>query len=127
VIRELEAGSGRDTAARAVRDASRLRIVPDVEVPEAVRSRQLDPGESQVLAWALHQSGSGVVIDDRAARRCATMLSIPMIGTIGIVALARQRGILDAAAPVYRALRDAGLFLSPALVKAVLAQFDEEP
>jgi predicted nucleic acid-binding protein len=50
-----------------------------------------------------------------------------MIGTIGLVALARQRGTLKAAAPVYRALRDAGLFLAPALIKAVLAQFDEEP
>jgi predicted nucleic acid-binding protein len=47
--------------------------------------------------------------------------------TIGLVALARQRGTLKAAAPVYRALRDAGLFLAPALIKAVLAQFDEEP
>ena len=50
-----------------------------------------------------------------------------MIGTIGLVALARQRGTLKAAAPVYRALRDAGLFLAAGLIKAVLAQFAEEP
>jgi predicted nucleic acid-binding protein len=91
-----------------------------------VRAWRLDPGESQVLASALREPGRGVVIDDRAARRCAAFLSIPMIGTIGIVALARQRSTLKAAAPVYQALRDAGLFVSPALVKAVLAQFGEE-
>lgn len=49
-----------------------------------------------------------------------------MMGTVGLVALARQRGTLKAAAPVYKALRDAGLFVSPALLKAVLAQFGEE-
>ena len=76
---------------------------------------------------ALRRAGCGVVIDDRAARRCAARASVPMIGTIGLVALARQRGTLKAAAPVYRALHDAGLFLAPALIKAVLAQFDEEP
>jgi predicted nucleic acid-binding protein len=59
----------------------------------------------------------------RAKARCSPW----PCGTIGLVALVRQRGTLKAAAPVYRALRDAGLFLAPALIKAVLAQFDEEP
>jgi hypothetical protein len=36
-------------------------------------------------------------------------------------------GRIEAAAPVYRALCDAGLFRAPSLIKAVLAQFDEEP
>jgi len=127
VMREIAAGHSRDTAVAAVESSSRLRIVPDVEVSAAVRSWRLDPGESQVLAMALQHGGCGVVIDDRAARRCASRASVPMIGTIGLVALARQRGTLKAAAPIYRALRDAGLFLAPALIKAVLAQFDEEP
>lgn len=126
VVLEIEAGASRDGAAQAVRVSSRLRIRPDIEIPEAVRAWQLDPGESQVLAMALQRSGCGAVIDDRAARRCAASFSIPMIGTVGLVALARQRGTLKSAAPVYIALRDAGLFVSPALLKAVLAQFGEE-
>jgi predicted nucleic acid-binding protein len=126
VVLEIEAGAGRDGAAHAVRSSSRLRIRPDVEIPETIRSWQLDPGECQVLSLALQQHGCGVVIDDRAARRCAGSFSIPMIGTIGLVALARQRGTLKAAAPVYKALRDAGLFVSPALLEAVLAQLGED-
>ena len=126
VLREIEAGSDRDSAAQTIKSSPRLQIVSDLDLPEAVLSRRLDPGESQVLAFALHEPGRGVVIDDRAARRCAASLSPPMIGTVGIVALARQRGTLKAAAPIYQALRAAGLFVSPALVKAVLAQFGEE-
>jgi predicted nucleic acid-binding protein len=126
VVREIEAGSDRDNAAHAIKRSSRLQVKPDVELPESVRSLRLDPGESQVLAVAFQEPGCGVVLDDRAARRCAARLSIPMIGTIGIVALARQRGILKAAAPIYQALRAAGLFLSPAIMKAVLSQLGEE-
>jgi predicted nucleic acid-binding protein len=80
-----------------------------------------------VLSVSLQEPRCGFILDDRAARRCAARMSIPMIGTIGVVALARQRGTLKAAAPIYRALRNAGLFLSPAIVKAVLVQFGEEP
>jgi predicted nucleic acid-binding protein len=127
VLREIEAGGESDSAAQAIETSSRMQITPDVEVPESVRTWGLDPGESQVLAVALQAPGSGVILDDRAARRCATRLSLPMIGTIGIVALARQRGTLKAAAPIYQALQGAGLFVSPALVKGVLAQFGEEP
>ena len=126
VVREIEAGSDRDAAALAIKSSTRLQIKPDVELPDAVRSWRLDPGESQVLASALLQPGCGVVLDDRAARRCAASFSIPMIGTIGIVALARRRGTLKAAAPIYQALRDDGLFVSPALVKAVLVELGEE-
>jgi len=38
VMREIEAGDSRDTAAAAVESSSRLRIVPDVEVSAAVHS-----------------------------------------------------------------------------------------
>jgi predicted nucleic acid-binding protein len=54
------------------------------------------------------------------------LASIPVIGTIGVVALASQRGVITAAAPVYLALLAAGLFVSPALLKAVLADLGEE-
>jgi predicted nucleic acid-binding protein len=126
VMREIEAGDERDSAAQAIRTSTRLLVVPDVEIPPGVAAWRLDPGESQVLASALRQSGAGVVVDDRAARRCAALSSIPMIGTVGIVALARRRGIITAAAPVYRALRVAGLFVSPLLIKAVLAELGED-
>lgn len=126
VVREIEAGGDRDNAAQAIKSSTWLQVTPDIDMPAAVRAWGLDPGESQVLAAASQEPGCGVILDDRAARRCAAVLSIPMVGTIGVVALARQRGTLKAAAPIYQALRDAGLFLSPALVKAVLAQFGEE-
>jgi predicted nucleic acid-binding protein len=126
VMREIEAGSARDSAIRTIRNSARLSVVPDVDIPAAVTTWRLDPGESQVLAAALLQPGAGVVIDDRAARKGAALLSIPLIGTLGIIALARRRGIIEAAAPIYRSLRGAGLFLSPALIKAVLQELGED-
>ena len=43
VILEIESGARRDGAAHAVRGSRRLRITPDVEIPEAIRSWKLDP------------------------------------------------------------------------------------
>ena len=82
---------------------------------------QVGTGESQVLGWALRGPGKVAILDDRAARRCATLLGIPVIGTVGVVALAKRRGLVSAAAPIFTALEEAGLFLSKALIREVLA------
>lgn len=75
VVLEIEAGASRDGAAQAVRVSSRLRIRPDIEIPEAVRAWQLDPGESQVLAMSLQHPGCGAVIE--TARLAAVPLPSP--------------------------------------------------
>ncbi|WP_371258230.1 DUF3368 domain-containing protein [Thiohalocapsa sp. ML1] len=38
--------------------------------------------------------GYTAVVDDRAARRCAHVLRIPVIGTAGVVVLAKRRGFI---------------------------------
>jgi predicted nucleic acid-binding protein len=88
---------------------------------------QVGAGESQVLGWALREPGKVAILDDRAARRCATLLGIPVIGTVGVVALAKRRGLVSAAAPLFTALEEAGLFLSKALIREVLADLGEAP
>jgi predicted nucleic acid-binding protein len=84
VVFEIEAGASRDDAANAVRNSSRLRIRPDVAIPEAVRSWQLDPGESHVLAMALQQPGCGVdlvVLDEMQARFKEARIPVQLLTT----------------------------------------------
>ena len=45
---------------------------------------------------------SVAVIDDLAARRCAAALGIPCRGCLGLVLLAKKRGVLSTARPVVR-------------------------
>jgi predicted nucleic acid-binding protein len=127
VLQELEAGEPRDGAASAVRATPFLKIVPDMEVPAVVAAWGIDPGESQVLAHALVAQKSTAFLDDRAARRAARSLGVPLIETAGFVALLKQRRVIEQVGPILDALRDAGLRLSENVVREILSMAGEAP
>jgi predicted nucleic acid-binding protein len=52
-------------------------------------------------------------------------LSIPILGTGGILLLAKRRGLLPSVAEGLEKLRSAGLWLSDDLVKLLKTQADE--
>lgn len=85
----------------------------------------LGPGEVAVLSLAQRSGSHVAVLDDLAARRCASALRIPTRGTLGVVLLAKSRGIIPSAATVIEALQAAGLYLSPDLVTHVLTLVGE--
>jgi predicted nucleic acid-binding protein len=121
VLHELEAGEPRDGAATAVRATPFLEIVADMEVPAVVAAWGIDPGESQVLSHALAGQKRTAFLDDRAARRAAQSLGVPLIGTAGLVALLKQRQVIEKVAPILDALRDAGLRLGKNVVREILS------
>jgi predicted nucleic acid-binding protein len=124
VLAELDAGNARDGAADAVRALELATIAEDLEVPDSITSWRLDAGESQVLARAVSM-GAGVLLDDRAARRCAQTLGLLVVGSIGLIARAKRAGLVTAAGPVIRAVVEAGLHVDDELVSAVLADLGE--
>jgi predicted nucleic acid-binding protein len=125
VMREIDAGSDRDRAAERVRAMTAITIVADVVVTTEVAARDLGAGESQVLARAHTTADSEAVIDDRAARRCAASIGVPMLGTLAIVVLGRRRGLIPALRPVLDDLEANGMRLSPVLRADALATVDE--
>jgi predicted nucleic acid-binding protein len=77
VLAEVDAGDDRDGAGTAVRAASALQLIPNLEIPRSIRLWDLGVGESQVLAKVLEAPGSEAILDDRTARRCGESLGIP--------------------------------------------------
>jgi predicted nucleic acid-binding protein len=77
-------------------------------------------GEVAVLSLAQRSGSHVALLDDVAARRCAAALRIPTRGTLGVVLLAKSRGIIPSAATIIAALQAAGLYLSPDLVAYAL-------
>jgi predicted nucleic acid-binding protein len=82
-------------------------------------------GESAVLEWAIANPGSGVLIDDQAARHAAAVLSIPHQGTLGLVVIAKQQGLIATARPIVEKLRQQGMYLSDQIMNQALAQVGE--
>lgn len=125
VAEEIRRRGPEDQTARALVTNSWLEEVADGPVPPAVQTWALGPGESRVIAEALRQGGCRAVIDDLAGRKCAASLGVPVAGTLGIVLLARRRGLIHAARPVMENLVAGGMFLSRSVLDRALARVGE--
>lgn len=119
VLAEVNNGPSQDPARRFLA-ASPLPIVPVAPHP-MIAAWDLGEGEAGVLSYATRHPGWKAVIDDGAARRCARALDIPHLGTLGVILRARQAGLIAAAVPLLRALRDEGIRLDDAVIRAALA------
>lgn len=81
---------------------------------------QLDDGEAQAIAVAVELGDVLIILDDKKARRVARQMGLQVIGTVGVLLRAKQRGIIGTVQPVLAALRDAGFHMTPALYAAAL-------
>ena len=124
VIAEVNAGLNRDPSAVTTRQWAMNWIAPNLPVPVPIAAWGLGAGESQVIAHCLRHSRTAV-LDDQAGRACARAQGVLVVGTLGVILLAQQRGLIGCARPWVMQAQAAGLFLSPALVSKVLASIGE--
>jgi predicted nucleic acid-binding protein len=116
VIREVGVGPRSLAPAGLCRHRA---VVVDVIHP-VVAAWDLGSGESEVISWAVSQTGSVAVLDDRAARRCATALGVRAFGTLRVLLDGKAAGLVPAVAPLIEGIRRSGIFLSDALLEKVL-------
>ncbi len=97
----------------------------DVAISPSVASWDLGNGESDVLTFALNNPEYWAVIDDREARRCAISLGCRYIGTVGIIVLAKRKGIIPSVYDSLEKLKNAGLWLSDTFINEVCKKAGE--
>ena len=97
----------------------------DVAIVPPVASWDLGNGESAVLTFALKNPEHWAVIDDREARRCAVSLGCRYTGTVGIIVLAKKKGIITSVNDSLEKLENAGLWLSETFVNEVCKKAGE--
>lgn len=85
----------------------------------------LGQGESEVLSLALEKDGACVVLDDLQARKCAALFDIPLIGSIGLIILAKRKGLIDLAKPKIERLKAAGLHIDITLLERIYTRIGE--
>lgn len=92
--------------------------------PELIDSRlagaQLGEGELSALSLAL-QHGAAVLVDELHGRAAAAQIGLPVVGTLGLLLMARERGLVGSLRPLVAVLQAGGYFLSQRLVAQVLA------
>lgn len=87
--------------------------------PHVLRAA-LGDGESEAISVAVELRARWIILDDRAARRLAQSLGLPVIGTLGVLLAAKRRGLLAAVQPSLDALVRYGFHVAPALYGRVL-------
>jgi uncharacterized protein len=93
--------------------ADRIRVA-------SLRSK-LDSGEAEAIVLAIELRADLLVMDERLGREVATTLGLKLIGTVGILLAAKERGYLSAVKPVLQELIDKARFrVGRALFRAVL-------
>ncbi len=90
------------------------RVVQNQALVRALRER-VDAGEAEAIALAAELSAPAVLLDERRARRVAIEVGVPVLGTVGMLLRAKQRGHLHAVRPVLDALDAAGFHLAKSL------------
>lgn len=124
VADEIRQRGANEITAQAIADTEWLITKPSPTTPVTITEWRLGAGESAVLALAAeHQLEA--IIDDLAGRKCAAALNIPVRGTLGIVLVAKQRGVIPAARPVIEDMMHAGLYLSRRVLDKALQRVGE--
>ncbi len=60
----------------------------------------LDPGEAEAIVLAIERGADLLLVDERRARRTATVAGLTVIGLLGVVGRAKRSGLIDQAKPV---------------------------
>jgi len=65
-----------------------------------IRAWDLGRGETEVINWAFTNPAWTPVLDDRAARNCVRSLNRTVLGTIGIIVMAKKKQKIEAVNPL---------------------------
>jgi predicted nucleic acid-binding protein len=95
-------------------------IPPDVEQV----THNLGAGEQQAIALARHY-GALLLIDDRSGRNAARHLGVKVTGTAGVLVQAKCAGRIPRVRPLLEEMRQAGYYLSDALIEVALRLANE--
>lgn len=87
--------------------------------PDASLLGRLDAGEAAAIPLA-EALGAILLVDDGEARAVAGERGIPVVGSLGVLLGAKQRGHLDAVRPVLNRMMELGMFVSAGLRARVL-------
>jgi predicted nucleic acid-binding protein len=102
----------------------RLGNITDIRLRRSVDPRivaaQLGAGESEAISLAIESGKTRVVLDDGPARRVAALLSVPVIGTAGLLLMAKDRTVIPAVKPIIGALMETGFHLHDEVIATIL-------
>jgi predicted nucleic acid-binding protein len=125
----VEQGAGRAGATEVAeaREAGWIHVVaPADEALIHLLKRDLDAGESEVIALAVERQADLILLDESEARRIAKGYNLDKTGVIGLLIRARREGLVESLqAEMERLQTEGGFWIEEGLVHRVLASIGE--
>lgn len=120
VVAELDAGVRQGLSIPDIRNNGGFKI-QDISFPPFLELiPDLGYGEASVIALALENKGSLAIIDDSLGRSVALSQKIKLTGTLGVLLLAKENGLITSLSPLIMDLRKNGFYCSKKLFDDVL-------
>jgi len=101
-----------------------LEVHPQIESADSPADG-LDVGEQQAISLALRVAAQYILMDDEEGRHAATRHRFTVVGTVGILQRAANRGLLDFAS-AFSKLTGTNFRMSPAFRRAILDQIKDQ-
>jgi len=125
VIEELGRGKAGAPLGTAPSRPAWLEIVPLREPVTPLLVAQLDVGESAVVALAVQEGITRILMDERRGRLVGRLLGLQVTGSIGVLLRAKRRAILPEIRPCLEAMRKGGIWISDRLYRFALSEAGE--
>ena len=124
VVDEIVAGPSVDPARRLVEAGWGCRATARFVGPELLEWG-LGPGETSVLALAQERTPAIAVLDDAAARTCAKVIGVPVIGSLGIIVRAKKQARAAVRRRSNESVAQTGLYLDNEVIRRALQYVGE--
>ena len=128
VERELARGGG--TALPSGLTAAHrawIEVLPLSNPPSPWLLTRLDAGEAAVITLALEVSSAIVLMDERRGVKVARDEGLNAVGSVGILMLAKSKGLLTEIRPHLYNMHSSGIRLSARLIEWAIIQSGETP
>ncbi len=90
----------------------------------ALLEELVDMGEAQAIILAKQQK-LPLLVDDAKARKYAVMLNVEVMGTLGLLKLAKKRGVLPSVKEVIKEMLEKGYYIDSRLIGKLLSDVGE--
>ena len=88
--------------------------------------QQLDRGEAEAIALAIQLDADLLLIDEKQGRKVANNFNIKFSGILGVLIIAKRKGLISEVKPLLDQLRmQAGFWIKPNLYQNILQRIGE--
>lgn len=127
VEHEILDGTDDDLAKHWMSTAGQQWVKDTGAVVPLVAAWDLGAGESAVLSWSYLHLEYQSVVDDLAARKFAKAFGIELCGTIGVIVIAKKKGLVPVAKGLLKRLIEMNFRIDDLLYETALRLAGESP